>query len=224
MPIRKPILVSGEVYHVFNRGNAAQEVFFNKSDYNRFLFTVDFYRFRGLPVKLSSFLTLLKDSREAIWDRLKRKADCWVEIYCFCLMPNHFHLLLKQIKEGGISKFVGQLQNSYTRYFNTKRDRAGSLFQGQFKAKRVVTEEQLVHLSRYIHLNPYSSGLVGSLGELQKYSYSSLSSYLTDKGFDFVNRDSVFSLFKDEVAYKSFVFDQADYQRELGKIKYLAID
>jgi len=209
---------------VFNRGNAAQDVFINKSDYSRFLLTTNYYRFIKLPIKLSRFLTLPIDNRDSIFARLEGKMERWVEIFCFCLMPNHFHILLKQLTENGISKFVGQLQNSFTRYFNTKRDRVGALFQGQFKAKRVVTEEQLIHLSSYIHLNPYSSSVVKSIEELKEYRYSSLPNYLFGQRCDFVSRDLIFNFFRNEAAYQKFVFDRANYQRQLEITKHLSFD
>lgn len=93
-------------------------------------------------------------------------------------MPNHFHLLLKQTKENGISKLVANFQNSYTRYFNLKNERVGPLFQGVFKALRVKTDEQLIHVSRYIHLNPYSSSVIKSFEELKRYPWSSVEEYL----------------------------------------------
>ena len=80
-----------------------------------------------------------------------------VDLICFCLMPNHFHLLLRQIEEDGIVKFVRNFQIGYSRYLNEKEKRSGALFEGQFKAVRVENDEQLIHVSRYIHLNPYSS-------------------------------------------------------------------
>jgi len=139
-------------------------------------------------------------------------------------MPNHFHFLLKQVGDYGISEFIGQIQNSYTKYFNVKRERVGSLLQGRFKAVRVESEEQLIHLSRYIHLNPYSSFLVRSLKDLKKYPWSSFPSYIEDEKVDFLDENIILNLFKNKGEYQEFVFNQADYQRELEKIKHLALD
>ena len=135
-------------------------------------------------------------------------------------MPNHFHFLLKQTAEEGIAKFMSNFQNSYTRYFNTRHNRVGPLFQGPFRAVRVETDEQLLHLSRYIHLNPYSSFVVKNIKDLEEYQWSSFKEYLgKEKGF--CQKEIVMSFFKNPQDYRKFVFDQADYQRELQKIKHL---
>jgi putative transposase len=138
-------------------------------------------------------------------------------------MPNHFHFLLKQLKDNGISKFLGNLQNSYTRYFNIKRERDGSLFLDQFKAVLVRTDEQLVHVSRYIHLNPYTSYVVKEQDDLFKYTWSSLSEYLENKP-EICELDTITSFFKSYKAYQNFIEDQADYQKQLYKIKHLVLE
>ena len=139
-------------------------------------------------------------------------------------MPNNYHLLLKQLIDGGISKYLSQVQNSYSRYFNVRRKKAGSVFQGHFKAKRIETDEQLIHLSRYIHLNPYSSYVVKLIDNLKTYLWSSLPGFLGENEYTFVNKSFILDLFQDKKDYQSFVFNQADYQRELENIKHLTWD
>jgi putative transposase len=139
-------------------------------------------------------------------------------------MPNHFHILIKQKTDNGISKFMANIQNSYARYFNTKHKRIGPLFQGQFKAVKIESEEQLLHVSRYIHLNPYSSALVKNYEELEKYEWSSLKEYLNTTLFPFCSKDDIQEYFKKEGSYKEFVFDNADYQKRLEEIKHLILD
>ena len=140
-------------------------------------------------------------------------------------MPNHFHLLLKQEQDGGISKFMSNFQNSYTRYYNVKNSRIGSLFLDQFKAVRIETEEQLIHVSRYIHLNPFTGFIVNKFEDLTGYLWSSLREYLFE---DIPNPISdaqlVLGYFKNTAAYKQFVFNQAQYQRELKKIQHLIFE
>ena len=147
-----------------------------------------------------------------------------VEIIAYCLMPNHLHLLLKQLEENGISIFMSNLTNSYTRFFNTKQKRKGPLFQGKFKGVRIETDEQLFHVSRYIHLNPYSSFVLKSLEELESYPYSSLPEYLGLKKEIHCKTEIILNNFKNIQSYEDFVFDRAGYQRELEKIKHLAIE
>jgi len=139
-------------------------------------------------------------------------------------MPNHFHFLLRQETDGGISKFLSQFLNSYTRYFNTKNERVGPLFLEDFKNVLVESEEQFLHLSRYIHLNPFSSSVVSSLENLYTYEWSSLSEYIGGSEDYICDKEMIMNYFKTKESYKKFVSDRADYQRELKQIENLLID
>lgn len=224
MPGRKIPLVTNECYHVLNRGVASQPVFLNQKDYLRGLETIFYYQNQNIPLRYSFFLRLSSPQKKELLNKLKAKRKFLVEIIAFCLMPNHLHLLLKQAQDGGISIFMSNFANSYTRYFNTKQKRAGPLFQGKFQAVRVETEEQLIHLSRYIHLNPYSSYVVKSFSELKDYPYSSLSEHLQPKAPSHCNKEIVLQNFKSLHSYKKFVFDQAAYQRKLQEIRHLVLE
>jgi putative transposase len=221
MPVRLVPLVNGEVYHVLNRGISQQLTFSDKREYQRALDTANFYSFVSPPVKFSHFLKLACKRKEQMIARLKRTR--LVEILCFCLMPNHFHFLLKQVIDDGIARFMSNFQNSFTRYFNTRHQRIGPLFQGPFKAIRVESDEQLLHLSRYIHLNPYSSYVVKNLNDLEEYPWSSFPEYLGEKE-GFCQKEFILSLFPKPGSYRQFVFDQAEYQRELQNIKHLLLE
>ncbi|MBI2326694.1 transposase [Candidatus Curtissbacteria bacterium] len=146
-----------------------------------------------------------------------------LEILGFCLMPNHFHFLLKPNDDNSISSFVRNFQDSYAKYFNTKNDRVGSLFQAMFKAVRIETDEQLLHISRYIHLNPVSSFMLKAQS-LEDYPWSSFREYLGSGVYTFVNPKEILAFFKPKTRYKEFVLDQADYQQELEKIKHLTLE
>lgn len=224
MPLRKIPLVNNEVYHLFNRGIERRPVFTTVYDYRRFLKTIDFYRFLTPPFKLSRFFDSSRQTREEVLKKLVDEKRELVEIYCFCLMPNHFHFLLRQLKNGGISSFLRLVQNSYAKYYNIKRNRVGSLFQGPFKAVRVETDKQLLHLSRYIHLNPYTSHVIKTVKELKAYRWSSLLDYLGGDNYSFLKRELILGFFKNERDYQKFVFDRADYQRRLGDINHLIWD
>jgi len=158
--MRKVILANGEIYHVFNRSIERKPIFTSKREYLRALTTVDFYRFANPLLKLSKVLVLEKEKRIEFFRELKNQGQQLVEILSYCLMPNHFHFLLRQQLDNGISRFLSNFANSYTRYFNTKYQRTGALFQGIFKTVRIESDEQLVHVSRYIHFNPVLSFLV----------------------------------------------------------------
>ncbi len=222
MPTRKMPLVTDEIYHVFNRGINRQPTFNSKREYERAMLALSFYQVAKPPIRLSKFLVQNPDVQESL---LKSMAELskLVDVISFCLMPNHFHFLLKQKQDKGISNFLGNFQNSYTRYFNTKNKRDGSIFLTQFKAVRIVTDEQLIHVSRYIHLNPYTGFVVKTLSELENYEWSSLKDYLK-ADFTSINPELVLGLFKDSNSYKQFVFDQADYQRELKLIEHLTLE
>lgn len=224
MPGRKIPLVTDQVYHVLNRGIASQPVFLGKKDYQRMLETILYYQNQNFPLSYSHLLRLPVERRIAVLERLKNEEKFLVEIIALCLMPNHFHLLLKQAQENGISTFMGNLTNSYTRYFNTKNERIGPLFQGKFKAVIMETDEQLIHVSRYIHLNPYSSAVVKIPKDLKRYPYSSLPEYLGLSKTKFFQKEIVLDQFKDVVSYEKSVFDQAEYQRQLEQIKHLIME
>jgi len=223
MPGRLTPLVNNQIYHVFNRGINHQPTFLDKIEYKRAKLVIDFYRFSNLPTKLSKFLTLSNDDRIKIMDNLRKENNKLVDILAYCLMPNHFHFLLRQLTDKGISKYLGNLQNSYTRYFNTRNERDGSLFLDQFKAKLITTDEQLIHVSRYIHLNPYTSYVVGNFNNLLQYQWSSLSEYLESKP-KICELETIMSYFKTPKAYQKFLEDQADYQRQLHIIAHLALE
>ncbi len=138
----------GEYYHVYNRGVEKRIIFNDEFDYQRFLLLLvlinDEKSFEVQQlVREFSISELIKQSRKPI-----------VSIVGFCLMPNHYHLILKETSENGISRFMHKLGTGYTLYFNAKNDRNGSLFQGTFKAKHAEDDTYLKYLFEYVHLNP----------------------------------------------------------------------
>lgn len=225
MPYRKTVLATGEIYHVFNRGVASLPIFHSISNYSRFLQLIDYYRFVNVPSSFSNLMKIPVEKRGPILENLKKENNLQVEILVFCLMPNHFHLLLRQISEKGITKFMGNIQNGYAKYLNIKENRGGPLFQSAFKAVRIATDEQLMHVSRYIHLNP-STGYLVEIERLMDYPWSSLSDYCSDikQKFAFVNPKFILGFFKSREKYKEFVLNQAEYQRELANIKHLVLE
>lgn len=224
MPGRSIPLVTNQIYHVINRGVASQPIFYHQRDYARAMETTLYYQQQTPSLRYSFFLRLPTQQKCNLLAKPVGKEKLLVEIIAYCLMPNHLHLLLKQLEENGISIFMSNLANSYTRYLNTKQRRKGHLFQGKFKAVRIETDEQLVHVSRYIHLNPYTSFVLKSLEELESYPYSSFPEYLGSKKEARCKIEIILNNFKSIQSYKDFVFDRAGYQRELEKIKHLAIE
>ncbi|MCX6726173.1 MAG: transposase [Candidatus Shapirobacteria bacterium] len=223
MPYRKTIFANNEIYHTINRSIEEQTIFKGKRDYQRALDLIDFYRYNHPSLRFSHYNRLPKNEKEKFIKNLKENGKPVVEILAFCLMSNHFHFLLRQTREKGIQSFMRNFQDSFARYFNTKYHRSGLLFQGMFKAVRIETDEQLTHVSRYIHLNPVSS-YITEIGDLEKYPWSSFPEYLSQDSLKFTNPSPILDLFKSRASYKEFVFNQADYQRRLQKIKHLALE
>lgn len=221
MPGRKVPLLTGEIYHAFNRGIAHCPTFTDDQEYLHALETVSYYRYSNPPFSFSRFFRLEAKKRHDLLNGLSGSKTA-VSIICLCFMPNHYHLLLKQLSDNGISKFMANIQNSYTKYFNSKNSRDGSLFLNQFKAVRIETTPQLIHVSRYIHLNPYTGGVVNSHKQLQEYKWSSFPSYISDAN-DFLDKKDILENFPNQ-EYRSFVLDQADYQRKLKRLQSLVFE
>lgn len=219
---RKLVFVNGEVYHLLNRGVEKRQTFTQKRELQRATDTFVYYRFADLSFRFSHFMRLDKDSREIFSSKLKDNMK-QVDILAYCLMPNHFHFLVRQNIDKGISKFMANFQNSYTKYFNTKNDRVGPLFQGLFKAVHIESDEQLMHVSRYIHLNPVSSFILESK-DLEMYEWSSYQDYINTRNPGVVEVRTILDLFSDKGEYKKFVLDYADYARQVEKIKHLVLD
>lgn len=221
MPYNHVPLVTNEYYHVFNRGVARNPVFLSQYDYEQALLALSYYSYVEPPMKLSRFKGLSVEERENVFRNLQGHMR-YVDIISFVFMPNHFHLLLQQATDKGISTFVSQFTNSYTRYFNTKHERVGPLFQGVFKAVYIESDEQLLHLSRYIHLNPVASFVIHEK-DLLKFRWSSFPEFIAHKPM-IVNTKPILEHFSSKEDYKTFVLDQIDYAKELEKIKHLTLE
>jgi putative transposase len=222
MPGREVPLVSQEYYHIFNRGVAKQTTFSSPCDYRQATLDLNYYRFLHPPLKLSRLKQLEKCHYQDAWNSLLVGGKKLVEIVCYVFMPNHWHILLRQETDGGIAKFVSNFSNSYTRYYNTRHTRVGPLFQGSFKSVLVETEEQLLHVSRYIHLNPVSSGII-KLEDLANYQWSSYPHYQSRNPQVF-NSTLILKSFSHPSDYTKFVHDQVDNAEKLFIIKDQVID
>jgi putative transposase len=208
MPKRYLPLVNGEIYHIYNRGLEKRPIFDKERDYSIFKETLFYYCLAGTKPKFSIYRKSKILSLQS--------TDKLVEIICFCLMPNHFHIMVKQVREGGISEFMRKFIHSYNKYRNVKYQRKGPIFQGVFKAVHVDNDEQLIHLSRYIHLNPLVSFLVK---DLRNYPYSSFNDFVNSESNFPLAKDVVLSFFKSPSDYEQFVLDQESYGKNLERIK-----
>lgn len=213
MPRRTTLLQNDYFYHIYNRGVEKRQIYLIDRDYERFLETLYYYQFSGPKPRFSNRYRFKKNEFN--------KNPKIVEIICYCLMPNHFHILLKQLADNGIREFISNISNSYTKYFNTKHTRIGPLLQGEFKAVPVESEEQLIHLSRYIFLNPYVAGITK---DWEDFPYSSFKELSGKVGTLICNVKDVLGLFKNIDDYRSFISDHASYALDLAHIKHLLVD
>ena len=210
--MRNPQLKEGYIYHVFTRSIAGFKVFRAKADYLRLVETIKFYRFLKPPTRLSAYLAL--KNKEKFFLAYMRDIPHIVDILAYCLMPTHIHLLLVQTYENGISQFMKCVLDSYTRYFNLKTGRKGPLWQSRFKHVLIEDEEQLMHVTRYIHLNPATEHLVA---KPEDWNFSSYREYIGTTEERLCNFEKYFTV--DHHYYRKFVENQIEYQRALRNVK-----
>lgn len=208
--------VKNNIYHLYNRGVAKQGIFRSQHDYQRLLDTFAYYLDSESKQKISM---ISKTKLRKILANPPKKP--LVSILSYCLMPNHFHLITKQLQNKGISLFMRDSLNSYSRYFNTKYNRVGPIFQGRFKTVCVEDDEQLMHLSRYIHINPYVANLVNNP---KNYSWSSLESYLSRNESRICHYTEVLELFDSVEEYQDFIQDYTEYLKQQLLIEHLTLE
>jgi putative transposase len=216
--MKKPHFADGEIYHVYNRGVEKREIYLDEKDFFRFVHCL--YEFNDeRPVTNTHYFfnpkTMVVDSRPL--KTYQQPRELLVDILVFTLMPNHFHLMLRQRKEKGIVKFMQKLGTGYSMYFNKRYERVGSLFQGRFKAAHVNVESHFIHLPHYIHTNPLSLEYRGStsIEFLSTYRWSSFPDYIGKKNFPSItHRDFLLDIFGGENAYKSYTQERLYNQED----------
>ena len=186
MSIRETDFAQGEYYHIYNRGNSKQKIFHDKGDYLRFISLL----YVSNSNQSFNFYDLNRDINFNVYE-LERK-NLLVGIGAYCIMPNHFHILITEKVEGGISKFMQKLSTAYSMYYNKKYKRTGGLFEGKFKSQHTSTDQHLKYLFSYIHLNPIKliqrdwkeRGIKNkkeAINYLNKYTYSSYLDFVGEK-------------------------------------------
>jgi putative transposase len=134
-----------------------------------------------------------------------------IELLCYCLMPNHFHLLVYQHQQGAMSALMRSVLTSYSRYFNKKYHRTGALFESRYKASNILADNYLEHISRYIHLNPR---------QWRSYEYSSLKYYLQQSNDTWIRPNRILALFDSPAEYAHFVADYTSHKQMLDILKH----
>jgi putative transposase len=226
MTIRKEPFAVGDYVHVYNRGNRKLPIFRGNKDKDRFLQSLFYFNSETCvdnPFQKLDRLGWLRSDLNQI-DAMYKWPETWpnrkpiVSILAFTLMENHFHLLLKEITERGVTIFMRKIGTGFTSYSNLKHQETGRLFQGAYKAKRIDSDEYMQYLSVYIQiintLELHPNGLNNSLNNIEdsiewasNYRYSSLGDYLGTQNHPFIEKDILKDFFPDRHAYKNYALD-----------------
>jgi putative transposase len=196
--VRKEKFVQNEYYHIYNRGIDKRDIFSDKYDLERFFKSMkefntieDVISLQKKSIK-NKKIELIKKSNES--DKFD-KSDNLVNFVCYCLNPNHYHFILEQVVNNGISRFMHRVGSGYTRYFNEKYQRSGSLFQGTFKAKHIQKDEYLMWLSVYVNLN-FKIHKIDLNNSLYKSSWNE---YLRENNESFCKKDIVLAKYNGDI-------------------------
>jgi len=208
--------VQGYFYHIFNKSISNFQIFGRNENKQRFLNVLDYYDKEKINLSFSAFL---KDNEKFKANILSPKNNSFVKFISYSIMPDHYHLLVKILDDNKVSKYISDVENSYSRFFNLKLERKGPLWQSRFKAVKIETEEQLLHVSRYIHLNPTTASLVE---KPEDWEFSSYRQIITDP---FILKEYLKEIpISNNFTYKRFVERNKDYQRKLKLIKKLILE
>lgn len=214
MGYRLDELTPGEIYHVYTRSVERKTIFRHNQDHQRFCALM----LHCLPGgNIQSYSIALKFQ---IIPQRTDEGKGLVDILGYCLMSNHVHLLLKENQKGGISFYMQRLLKSYAKFFNMSEDRSGSLFVNPFRSVLVDSDAQLLHVSRYIHLNPYVAHMVDNIF---KYPWSSLSEYV-DAVKKSICHTSLIKSMLSPTEYSKFIIDEAGYARANYDAQHLLLD
>lgn len=178
---------SGSIIHVYNRGNNREKIFHDAGDYKAFAYRIGLAL--GVDEKTLNQVGMLSVPHSRI--RIKTNKGLF-KLHAFCLMPNHFHLLIEQCGDTGVSKLISQICTSYAMYINKKYKRVGHVFQERFKSVLIEDNPQLMWASAYIHMNPVKDGLVKHPRE---YKWSSYNDFTSERNLPIIHTDLLKSIF-----------------------------
>jgi REP element-mobilizing transposase RayT len=201
------ISAPGEYFHIYNRGNAKEKIFVEEQDFSFFL------------MRLKQ--NLFPDQEDRGQSRLQSLPPDSFSVVCYCLMPNHFHFLMRQNTDLPISKLLLKLCTSYSMYFNKKYNRVGHIFQDQFKQVWIGDNEYLTWLSAYIHQNPKVAGLANNI---KKYPWSSYLDFIGERNDSLCRKEIILSQFNSVRDYENFVSDSFDIIKNGKLAKELLLD
>lgn len=210
------------IYHIYNRGVEKRRIFKSTGDLDQLLQTIAFYKYQQ-PIRFSYFDRLGPGIKSDYLRYHPQTTETQkIAILAFCLMPNHFHLLIKPLRAEETSKMLSDVTNSYSKYFNKKYERVGPLFQGRFKSKEIRDNGSVINASRYLHLNPVLSSKTNPEGKkdiLHRYSYSSFGDWVQTAHNPIIDKDQVDDWVKlagGASNYRQFVESAVKSQVSLG--------
>ncbi len=196
--MRKTKFQNDYYYHIYNRGVDKRDIFMDEKDYFRFLRSMR--EFNCLEPIGSLFLQDSRDSHPVACEPLGGLNDL-VEFIAYCLNPNHYHFILKQKKENGISKLMHKLTMGYAQFFNNKYNRSGALFQGKFKSVHMNTDSYLLWLSGYVNGNSE----IHKISKAEEWPWSSYRDYLGLRNGTLCNNKIILNQFENTQEYKELV-------------------
>ncbi|MFA4817625.1 MAG: transposase [Parcubacteria group bacterium] len=220
--MRKTEFANDEYYHICNRGVDKREVFLDNFDYYRFLLSMQEFN-RTDPIGSIFENSFRKDKKinSPVWGRVSvYKIEKLVEVVAYCLNPNHYHFILKQLSDNGISKFMLKLGSGYSSYFNNKTKRSGSLFQGPFKAIHINSNEYLLHVSAYVNCNSEIHGA----HKADNYKWCSFPEYIGEKKGGLCNKEIILGQFKNKEEYKEYARTVAREMKNKKEMEKLLLE
>jgi len=180
----------GVIVHIYNRGNNREKIFHDEQDYKAFLFRI------GLALEIDAEILQKENLTSVPYSRIRINGNKNLfKLHAFCLIPNHFHLLIEQCGDVSISKLISQICTSYSMYTNKKHKRVGHVFQDCFKAVLIENSSQLMWVSSYIHTNAVKDGLVK---HPKDYKWSSYNDFAFDRNLPIVTKDLILGTFGDK--------------------------
>jgi len=180
-----------EIYHVYNRGTNKENLFRDKQDYRAFLYRLGLAL--GVKSEILNKNEMTKSPKSRI--RITKSPIDLFKLHSFCLMPNHFHLLIEQTGDVSISLLIQKICTSFSMYINKKYRRVGHLFQGNFKSVLIESNPQLMWATSYIHMNPVKSNLVT---KPEEYNWSSYNDYADDRNLPIIYKDFIIDVFENK--------------------------
>jgi putative transposase len=240
--MRKVKFIDGEYYHIYNRGVDKRDVFLDEDDYGRFLTSMKefnrsdpigslaemkFARKSGAVASESNSLAktgIFKneaDFQEGIGFRTPSGSSRLVDFIAYCLIPNHYHFILRQLIEDGISNFMHKIGLGYTNYFNLKNERSGALFQGRFKAVKIESDEHLLWVAAYVNGNAQIHGLIP---DACQYEWCSYPEYLGFTNSGICNENIILDKYKSVNNFKNASEDCIKQMKERKDLQRFILD